>query len=284
MKPIGGTQWLVLAMAGAMAGSTSAARAAGFEVRSPLLVSERYVELANAFGQDDVLHQLARDLNLSLKLPVALGLRYAECGEANAQYHPGEREIRLCLELVERLADDFGARLDDDRELAAAVAGANLFIVLHEAGHALVDVLELPITGREEDAVDQLSAWLLIGDEAGDVAVLSAATAFSMAGDERGVADGDFADAHSLDQQRYFNMVCWVYGSAPDTHSDLPRLAGLPLARANGCAEEFARLHRSWSRLLDAYRRQPDPQASAARSRGRDRPDASGARADIDPG
>jgi hypothetical protein len=116
-------------------------------------------------------------------------------------------------------------------------------------------VLELPITGREEDAVDQLSAWLLIGDPAGDSAVLSAAAAFSMNGEATTLAEGDFANEHSLDQQRYFNMVCWVYGRDPKRHADLIDIAGLPHSRAEHCGEEYARLDTSWRRLLGKHLR-----------------------------
>lgn len=230
--------------------------AANFEVRPARLQTDRYVELAQDFAQEDPMRKLADGLNESLALPVALGLRYAECGEANAYYDPGAREVSICFELIEQLAEDFGAQFDDDDELADAVGGAYVFIVLHEVGHALVDVLDLPITGREEDAVDQLSSWLLIGEEAGNTAVLDAAASFSLASEKYDLAEGDFADTHSLDQQRYFNMVCWVYGSDPDAHAGLIADAGLPETRADGCAEEYARLDRSWSTLLKQYTRE----------------------------
>lgn len=228
-------------------------QAKGFELHPAHLQSDRYAELAREFGADDPLRRLAEELNRSLDLPKSLGLRYAECGEANAYYDPGPRMISLCFELIEQLAEDFGARLDDDRDLASAVAGAYTFIALHEVGHALVDVLELPITGREEDAVDQLSAWLLIGEAGGNDAVLNAAMAFSMAGEGYELAEGDFADSHSLDQQRYFNMVCWVYGSDPRAQEGLAEEAGLPPGRADTCADEFALIDKSWSKLLAPY-------------------------------
>jgi hypothetical protein len=242
----------VLLLIGALAAAVpGAAPAAGFAVAKPALKSERYTELARDYTRDDPLQALAGELNAVLKLPVPVRLRYAECGEANAFYEPAERRITLCFELVEQIAEDFGAQLDDDAELADAVNGAVRFIVLHEVGHALVDVLKVPVTGREEDAVDQLSAWLLIGDEAGDNAVLSAAAAFSLNGQARGDAgEGDFAGEHSLDEQRYFSMVCWVYGRDPQRHADLVEASGLPAARAAGCVEEYTRLDASWRRLL----------------------------------
>lgn len=228
--------------------------AAGFTVVAPRLRSERYVELARDFARDDPLQGLARELNAALRLPATVRLRYAECGEANAYYEPQHRRITLCFELIEQIAEDFGAQLRDDAELAEVVAGAARFIVLHEVGHALVDLLQIPVTGREEDAVDQLSAWLLIGDQAGDNAVLSAAAAFAYNGQAR-AGEVDYAGEHSLDEQRYFTMVCWVYGRDPRRHADLPEASGLPAARAAGCAEEYRRLDASWRRLLQAQLR-----------------------------
>lgn len=236
-------------------GFTATAHGAGIEVREPKLTGDAYAELASHFGRGNPLQLLAGKLNDQLELPATIGLRYAECGEANAWYDVAAREVRVCFELIERLAGDFGERLDDDRDLAQAVAGASTFIALHELGHALVDVLELPVTGREEDAVDQLSAWLLIGEAGGDAAVLAAAAAFSIASEGYALARGDFADQHSLDQQRYFNMVCWVYGSDPRRHAQLVLEAGLPASRAAGCGDEYRRLDRSWDRLLRAHLR-----------------------------
>jgi hypothetical protein len=235
---------------GRPAGKPATAKpAAGFTVVAPALRGERYTELARDFARDDPLEALARDLNDVLRLPATVQLRYAECEEANAYYEPQKRRITLCFELIEQIAEDFGAQLEDDVELAEAVAGASRFIVLHEAGHALVDLLQIPVTGREEDAVDQLSAWLLIGDDAGDNAVLSAAAAFAYNGEARG-GGVDYAGEHSLDEQRYFNMVCWVYGRDPRRHADLLEASGLPAGRAERCAAEYARVDASWRRLL----------------------------------
>lgn len=224
---------------------------AAFQIGAPQLRGERYAELARDYSRNGPLHNLARELNSAISLPEAITLRYVECEEANAYYDPAQRLITLCFELVEQLAEDFGAQLENDADLTDAVTGAMRFIVLHEVGHALVDVLKLPITGREEDAVDQLSAWLLIGDEDGDSAVLSAAAAFSMQGESHDLGESDFANEHSLDQQRYFSMVCWVYGRDPTRHAALVELAGLPPTRAEGCAVEYARLDASWRRLLE---------------------------------
>ena len=64
---------------------------------------------------------------------------------------------QLYSELDELFKDDYPVEAERDE----AVAGAFIFVFFHELGHALIDVYELPITGREEDAVDQLSTWIL---------------------------------------------------------------------------------------------------------------------------
>ena len=131
-----------------------------------------------------------------------------------------------------------------------------MFFLFHEVGHALIDVLELPITGREEDAADQLAAWVLIDADEGNAAVIDAATSFYGDGEETvEVEETDFADEHGLDRQRYFNMVCWVYGSDPDANSDLVDDGWLPEDRANLCEGEYQQLDRSWGRLLKEYLR-----------------------------
>jgi hypothetical protein len=247
---------LLFSAAPAQADAATDLPTARFEVREPRLKTDRYTELARAFQKDDPLHELVARLNQSLRLPTTLGLRYAECGEANAYYDRDNREVLLCFELIEKLADDFAPQLDNDADLAEAVTSAHIFITLHEVGHALVDVLELPITGREEDAVDQLSAWLLIGEESGNAAVLDAAVSFSLASERYDLAENDFADLHSLDRQRYYNMVCWVIGSDPQAHAGLAHEAGLPDTRAATCAEEYQRLDRSWSKLLKGFTRE----------------------------
>jgi len=199
------------------------------------------------------LQTLAEALNEIFVLPQDITLLYAECGEANAYYDPEAHEILMCLELMESMSETLEGQFESEDDTADALAGAYIAVVLHEAGHALVDVLEIPVTGREEDAVDQLSAWMLIeADDSGSV--LGAAASYYTEDDEA-AAEDDYADEHSLDKQRYFNLVCWAYGSDPENSQYLIDDWELPEARAERCAGEYAQLDRSWSRLLDAHLR-----------------------------
>ena len=139
-----------------------------------------------------------------------------------------------------------------------AMSGALLVVVLHEVGHALVDVLDLAVTGREEDAVDQLAAWVLI--ESGETnALLGAAASYYS---EEAPGAPAFADEHSLDSQRYFNLVCWAYGADPGAGADLIEHWELPAERAGRCQAEYRRLDSAWSRLLASHIRPEETRAS----------------------
>lgn len=255
---MGGSGWLGVGAALLLAGSLAAKTPdRGLQIAAPVLQGEGSRELAVALQDSGLLAKVSRAVNARVALPKAVRLRLVDCDAANAWYLPEQREVQLCLQLAELVADLLATQVDDEAQLLRAVDGSLRFILLHEVGHALVDVLQLAVTGREEDAVDQLAVWLLLDQDDGAEAVLSAASVFA------GNASGgtDFAAAHALDEQRYFNMVCWVYGSAPERFAELPADWGLPSERAAGCAEEYRQLRVAWTRLLSAHL--PDEAAAA---------------------
>ncbi|MDW5598088.1 DUF4344 domain-containing metallopeptidase [Conexibacter stalactiti] len=135
-----------------------------------------------------------------------------------------------------------------------AMTYANEFVIAHELGHALVDQLDIPITGKEEDAVDGFAAYLLANTSGfGPRSALSAAILFAgFAGDDAPTDDA-YADEHSLSQQRVYQFLCWIYGSAPRAFRGIVGRDGLPRARAVRCPSEWRQVNRSWSRLLVPY-------------------------------
>jgi hypothetical protein len=231
--------------------------AAGFQVRTPVADTPEKIALARALTEQRILNSLADELNRRFELPQSLAMGFVECDEPNAYYRPRERSLRVCLELVDYLFDLLGRRFEQGRRLEEAVASAFSFIVLHEVGHALIDLLDLPVTGREEDAADQLAVWLLLVEAGGDRAVVEAAFSFLLA-DGSQFVDGDpAAYEHALNRQRYYNLVCWVYGSDPQGQAALIEQAALPESRRRSCHAEYLRWHRSWTRLLEGVWRQP---------------------------
>ena len=199
------------------------------------------------------LRDVADALNKSFSLPHDIFIGFDNCEEANAFYDPVEKRITVCYELAGDIYEAFKGDYKTDEQVEEAVTNATTFVFFHELGHALVDAYDLPITGREEDAVDQLSVLLLAdGTREGEQMVLDAAVAFSRQ------ANGEldelaFADEHSLDQQRYYNIICLLYGRDEEKFASLVHNGTLPQSRAERCGDEFARVDKAWDSLLAPY-------------------------------
>ena len=126
--------------------------------------------------------------------------------------------------------------------------------LFHELGHCLIDQWELPATGREEDAVDQLATVLLLdGSPEGQKSAIHAALEFAIASSNEEKGDMLFWDEHSFSKTRFYDMMCLVYGSDPKKNGFMIGDDGLPESRAVRCAEEWRRANRAWMKLLQPY-------------------------------
>jgi hypothetical protein len=212
-----------------------------------------YAKYQQIFKNAQTFEEIANALNGELALPTDITIVLKECGIVNAYYDPQTNELNLCYELIDHFGEIFSPYVKSDEELGEAVAGATFFTFFHEMGHALVHVLELPITGKEEDAVDQLSVITLAESDTEDAA-LSAATWFFVQGAEKGdIEELAFWDEHSLDMQRFYNIVCWIYGKNPEKYSYIIDEGILPQDRAIRCPGEYQQMLNSWNRLLEPY-------------------------------
>lgn len=244
---------LVVPMLLAFADVNAAARPAGFYADYVRVKDPDYREWNEAFRQERALEAIADELNKIVRIPTAVALSFDECGESNAYYDPDEQRVTMCFEMAEEVVEMFGEERSED-ELDDLVAGTLLFFLGHEVGHALTHVLDLPITGREEDAVDQLAVLLLSdGSEDSESALVAVSETFSRWSEEEEADDETFADVHSLNSQRLYNILCWSYGRDPEAYADLVDDGFLPEDRAEGCADEYDQLSRSWNRLLDKH-------------------------------
>lgn len=203
----------------------------------------------------DIALPLARQLRLPQDLPVS----FEECGEQNAFYSMESRSITMCYELFTQLGEMFADPESTDEEVGEAILGAAFFIFLHEFGHGLVDLLDLPITGKEEDAVDDFATLVLI-NAGEDAAAASAISHFGTLADQYESGDSTdlaFWDEHSLNAQRVYSIACLLYGSDPEGYAELVGDDGLPADRAARCPEEYRLKSRAWDRLLEPHLADP---------------------------
>jgi hypothetical protein len=210
-------------------------------------------ERADLADEEKSLEEAAAELNKAFSLPHDIFIGFDACDEPNAFYDPEKKQVTVCYELVEDLYETFKGDYKTDEELDETISNATTFIFFHEVGHALVDAYDLPITGREEDAVDQLSVLVLTdGTDEGEKTVLDAARSF--AGETQEELDElAFADEHSFDRQRFYNIICLLYGQNKQKFASLVEDGTLPEGRAERCADEYARADKAWDALLAPY-------------------------------
>jgi hypothetical protein len=213
-------------------------------------ISIRYVppknpahqEIYTELKQRGALEKLQKLLS-PFRLPKTLRISLTGCdGEADAFYE--DADITICYEYVAELVKNM------PQETTASgikpidtVIGPMFEVSLHEFAHALFDMLELPVFGREEDAADQVAAYTMLQFGESEARRLIAGTAYAYNIDEKRVdrcrSMEDYANEHGTPAQRFFNVLCIAYGADTKLFADIVSKGYLPKARAEYCEEEY---------------------------------------------
>ncbi|HEU0037441.1 MAG TPA: DUF4344 domain-containing metallopeptidase [Kofleriaceae bacterium] len=225
----------------------------GFKVTYNPSKNATHEQFRSIFEHNRVFEQVAEGLNKTIRLPIAVDINTVDCNTINAFYDPNTKRIIVCYELVSYFLGVFKPTAKNDTELGNAVMGALVFSFFHETGHGLIDILDLPAVGREEDSVDQLATLILIaaGDE-GVAMALSGAYWFHLQSQDGGHKT-PFWDEHAFDGQRFYNILCLIYGSNPQKYVKFVQSGNLPRDRAMRCPEEYAKIHKAWEKLLQPH-------------------------------
>jgi len=218
----------------------------------------------NQVRDSAIFETLVEHLNFFIELPSELKLRLAMLGEENAYYDPEKKEIIISYELLKYFSDlvDLQKDMNAD-EKAELFVDLVFFVTLHELGHALIDIFDLPVTGKEEDVADQIASWIILktfgdDDHRAVLSLVNASEWFVAEFDASAlkVEDLEFAGSHSLDPQRFYNVIAWAYGFNPDAAvaalgADIGEF--LTDERIESAAVEFDRIDRSFAVLLKKY-------------------------------
>lgn len=144
-------------------------------------------------------------------------------------------------------------------DLQVFVLGNTIFTLFHELGHALIDKLEIPVLGREEDAVDALAVLMMLPEEDdadAEAMVLAAADGHLLAYNQSEEDDEEaFWDEHSFDLQRYAAIHCLVFGSDPEGWAELAQVVEMPQEQQERCPGIYDQTQASWDVLLDEHYR-----------------------------
>ena len=241
-----------------------------------------YATIRDKMMRRQVLEEFAKFLS-PVRLPKTLWLYVDECaGGAGASpyYSAGDRTLVMCyqfMKVIENRADfiaqveaknpnQFPMRVTRDGFIAGVFAG----VMLHEAGHALFDNLDVPIFGREEDAADEISTFVALQfkKQLADLVVAAYAdigetfanppTQAPDTKDPNYPKDKTvqcfadpfcaFADVHGTWGQRFYNTLCLMYGSDPQHYASLETGGWLPKDR--DCVAEYAQVRHAFATTI----------------------------------
>ena len=136
------------------------------------------------------------------------------------------------------------------------------FTLCHELTHALISTFDIPILGREEAAADQIATLCVLypettanRDPQAVEKLVAVADAWRLEWELDKESGGTaYWDEHALDIQRYYNVLCMLYGSDPEKFEALPDQIELPWQRAWTCADhEYERTVDAGRWLIDTF-------------------------------
>lgn len=189
-----------------------------------------------------------------IRLPEKLRISLAECdGEADAFYE--DADITICYEYINELWENMPKETTPEGFAPiVTLIGPFIEVSLHEVAHALFDMLELPVFGREEDAADQLAAYIMLRSGEAISRRLVAGTAYTYRIDEERSGSCRpveyYASEHSTPAQRRYNLLCIAFGSNTELFSDIVTEGRLPKARAEFCDEEHKQVQHAYEMLV----------------------------------
>lgn len=192
-----------------------------------------------------------------LRLPRRLLLKTTSChGDADAWYE--KAVVTVCYEFLDDIWKNVpGKTTRRGVTPMDAMVGPVMDTFLHEVGHAVFDLWKVPVLGREEDAADFFSAYLMLKFDQDDARRLIMGAAYQYRDDIRkqhvSLPVTKFADVHGLPAQRFFNVLCMAYGSREPSFADLVEKGYLPAARAKDCRDEYKQMAYAFEKLLSPH-------------------------------
>jgi hypothetical protein len=215
-------------------------------------------ELAEQILKAGEVDGIADGFSKNFAFPVDLAINVTS-GEGSPHYDPSTKTVTLYYDFANLTANILknGDPKMSDEELGKEWAAVNDFVLIHELGHAFVDVFDIPITGREEDSVDGLATYFFTDEVPGGAEyAFDAANFFSELQDVQGQPDAtQFQDEHSLSVQRAYDIACKVAGSSDELTTEFAQRGILGQARLQRCPAEYAQNAKAWRTLLKPYLR-----------------------------
>lgn len=191
------------------------------------------------------------------RLPIDLTFKTVGCeGRSNAWYH--RPSITLCYEYLHEIRENLPKETTPAGITPAdALAGQFFYVVAHEFGHAVFDLLQLPSFGNSENIADQFSAYMMLHFGKDEARRLISGAAYSyksvLQSPVAFVPLQAYSDIHGQPAQRLFNLLCLAYGADPKGFADVVEGKYLPPERASDCGREYSQVDFAFQRLVSPH-------------------------------
>jgi len=209
--------------------------------------------LYDMLKQHRVLEKL-QEIFSPFQLPIELTFKTAGCdGVSNAWY--SRPTVTICYEYLAEVQRDMPKETTPAGVTPAdAVLGQFFYAIAHEVGHAMFDLLNVPVFGHQEDAADQFAGYIILQFGKADARrlILGAAHSYNryVKNPTVTVPLTAFSDEHGPPAQRYYNLLCLAYGADPVLFGDVVDMQYLPKERARLCRGQYGELTYAFHQLI----------------------------------
>jgi putative metallopeptidase DUF4344 len=227
-------------------GASGASGAAGPTIHPVAVTYEKPANKSDALGYQllkaNKLEYIGNALANTFELPHTLTVKGVDGFGSGPFFNPKDNSITFPYGFAALV---FQTVTNNNPNLSQYQVGTNVgaidsFILEHEFGHALIANFNLPVLGKEEDAADTIATILLLKAKGGAEYAFDAARFWAdFSGRQKPPALADYADVHSLDLQRAFDILCDVAGSSQSSFRQVAGLHILPTSRLQSCPAEY---------------------------------------------
>lgn len=240
--------------------------------------------VARLVPNSQILEQYRTLVNETIALPRDIPVTFCDCNVENAWYSKESHSITICYDYIQSGLDRMRKNNFNETD-QNIVDGISVSVLGHELGHGLIHQLNLPTTGKDENAADEFSVVFMLKDMhrfyspafIGALGWYFEAKSFSDKVNSLLYSREIFADVHAPHGERYFNYLSLLCGYSIEGSNrsgfigdDKPYK--LPRSRAQRSAYEYDHAVKAWDYLLHDYYKvnlptEPTPIFASASSR-----------------
>jgi len=185
------------------------------------------------------------------RLPVDLIIKTVGCdGVSNAWYQREGKQptVSVCYEYLQEIWKSMPPEMSDGGMTPPdAICGQLFFAIAHELGHAMFDIFDVPLFGRQEDAADQFATFIMLqfGGERARRLIKGAAYGYNeyiknyKDNPKVTLPLAAFSSDHATPEERFYNLLCTAYGYDDKLFSPVVQEDHLPQSRAKKCKFEY---------------------------------------------